>query len=141
MKKRNKHFEKKYKKVVDQNEFFVYTYLPVIKSNLDLQLNREISLIKLKKISLPSAFKLEKTYKAQGPKVTLIYGSSLNFAKIKFFENYKILGIKIHNFMYSYQMLKDAFFYQNAVNLCFSLSSRLVNKVYTLCVLLSIKEK
>ena len=141
MKKRNKHFEKKYKKVVDQNEFFVYTYIPVIKSNVDLLLNREISLLKLKKISLPSAFKLEKAYKAQGPKVGLIYGSNLNFTKLKFFENYKVLGLKICNFMYSFQMLKDTFFYQNAVHLCFSLSSKLINKVYILYILLSINKK
>lgn len=140
MNKRNKHFEKKYKKVADHNEFFVYTYIPVIKSSLDLLLNREISLLKLKKINLPSAFKLEKAYEAQGPKVKLVYGSNLNFSKLKFFENYKVLGLKIDNLMYSHQMLKDTLLYNDAFSLCFSWSSKLINQITTLYFLLKEKE-
>lgn len=140
MKKRKLLFEKKYKKVEELNEFLVYAYQPICKSTSELSLNRDHILRKLKKISLPSAFTLEKTYKVQGPNIIILYGSNLNLAKLKYLENFKVLGIKVQNFMYSYELVKHTFVYPNASSFCYTLSNTFLNKLATLVILLQSKE-
>ena len=125
MKNRNKHFEKKYQKAEGLSDFFVYAYASSTKSSLDLILSRELSIIKLKKLNLPSAFKLEKKHKSQGPRIIMIYGCNFNFTKINYIEKCQVLGIKINNIMYSYYLIKEALFYKTPVNLCYSLNTNL----------------
>ncbi len=141
MKKRNQHFEKKYKKALNTSNFFVYIYTSKTKSNLDLILNRELYLIKLKKLSLPSAFKLEKTHKTQGPIIIIIHGQNLNFAKLNYLEKCKVLGIKVNNLMYSHSLIKDVLFYKNSANLCYALSTNLLNKLLSFALLSSMPNK
>lgn len=135
MKKRNKHFEKKYRKAENHSEFFVYIYTPVTKSNMSLSFNRELYLIGLKRLCLPSAFKIQKTYNTQGPIITLIYGQNLNFAKLNYLDKCKILGIKLNTFIYSYSLIKDVLLYKNAANLSYSLNTNFLNKLINLPII------
>lgn len=140
MKNRNKHFEKKYQKAEGLSDFFVYAYASSTKSSLDLILSRELSIIKLKKLNLPSAFKLEKKHKSQGPRIIIIYGCNLNFTKLNYIEKCQVLGIKINNIIYSCYIIKEALFYITPVNLCYSLNTNLL-KILLSFPLLSIENR
>lgn len=132
MKERNIHFEKKYKKTKKLGNFFAYLVSSEAKSNSDLILNQELYALNLKKLNIPSSFKLEKAHDTQGPLVSLIYGTNLTFRKLSYLEKFQVLGIKSNNFFYSHRSLKETVNYQSTENLCFSLSSDMLNKLINL---------
>src|SRR4051794_10494128 len=119
MKERNTHFKKKYKKVQESNDFFGYVVNPGAKSNITLVQRRELRLINLQILSIPSSFTLEKTYNTQGPIVDIIAGSNLNFVKLSYLSKLQALAIKTNNLVYSHETLKDTVMYKNTDNLCF----------------------
>lgn len=141
MKKRNTHFEKKYQKAQKINDFFVYTFLAETKSNLDLALSRDLNKIHIKRLCIPSSFRLEKNHNTQGPLISMIYGSNLNFAKLSYLEKHQVLGIKRDNLIYSHQTLKDVVTYRSPVNLCYSAYTVLKNKLVDFLLLAHIMQR
>lgn len=141
MKERSTNFKKKYKKAKECSNFFVYAVSSGKKSSRDLVLNRELNLITLKKINMPSSFRLEKAHNTQGPIINIIYGRNLNFTKLNYLEKFKVLGVKINCSIYSYRVLKDVVFYKTPINLCRSFNLDLFNRLIDLAVLTYINKK
>lgn len=141
MKERNTHFEKKYQKAQKLNNFFGYVVNSGPKSSMDLAQRRELYLMNIQRLSMPSSFTLEKTYQIQGPIVDIISGSNLNFIKLVYLNKLTVLGLKTNNTIYSRRTLEETVGYKNSNNLCFSLNADWHTKVIDLPQLLNFRLK
>jgi hypothetical protein len=119
MEKINKsnYFYKKYKKA-QINEFYLFAYFPIIKAEANADSNRQFLMHKLKYLMLPSSFKVIKAQNVQGPRIGIVYGSNLNFEKLKHVYNLKASTLKLKEKWYAYELLSDLKSYKRPVQLC-----------------------
>jgi hypothetical protein len=139
MKKQSKsnYFYQKYDKL-QNNEFFLFSFFPISKSEVDLHINRNNELNKLKRYMLPSSFKLVKTLSVQGPRIGMIYSCNLNFTKLNLVYNLKANNCIIKKKWYAYDLLLELKQYKTPQSLCSGAHQALKKKILDFSLFLKI---
>ena len=117
---KSEYFKNRYKSY-HINNFYIFYYIPINKSGINLNIYRLLHLNNLKHLMLPSSFKLVKNQRVQGPRIGIIYSYTLNFKQLSYFNFVKATSFKLKDKWYAYQLLEDLKFYKEAANLCINL--------------------
>lgn len=102
----------------ENNNFYIYYYNPINKSVISAKILRLMHLNNLKRLVLPSSFKLVQKKNVQGPRIEIIYSFNLNFKQLPYLCLLKATSFKLKNKWYAYQLLEDLKHYKEATNLC-----------------------
>lgn len=114
---KSQYLSKKYQKS-QNHDFYLFAYFSTSKAEVDSDLNRTYKKNHLKRLILPSFFKVVHDQNVQGPRIGIVYSSSLNFEQLPIFYNLRASCFKLKNNWYSYDLLCDLKDYKSSYNLC-----------------------
>jgi len=111
------------------HKFFVFAYIPITKAKTNNDLRRIHSLINIKRLILPSSFKIVKNKKIQGPRIEILYSTNLNFKKLEYVYTLNAICITLKHKWYIYNLLDDLKQFKTPLDLTLSTCNRLSNKI------------
>ena len=136
---KSQHFFTKFQKTQASN-FFLFTNFTICKANSNSKLTRDIYVNDFKRFTLPSAFKLEKDHKVQGPIIGIIHSPTINLSKFHVLKNFRAISFKWKKRWYVFSLIEELLLYKKPLELCFHINGKLTRNLFQIPIIWNISK-